>query len=114
MTDLDALLPRLARLLDRLEAPAALAAPDWETVRAARWSAQAGGFKPILHPQRIAMKDLPAIDEQKRPVDANTQQFVAGHWVEGFERAALQWAMGRGARNGRVAWQFARDWAGRK
>ncbi|MHB8983637.1 DUF815 domain-containing protein, partial [Thiobacillus sp.] len=31
-----------------------------------------------------------------------------------FERAALQWAQGRGARNGRVAWQFARDWAGRR
>jgi predicted AAA+ superfamily ATPase len=31
-----------------------------------------------------------------------------------FERAALQWSLGRGARNGRVAWQFARDWAGRQ
>ncbi len=30
------------------------------------------------------------------------------------ERAALQWSLGRGARSGRVAWQFACDWAGRK
>lgn len=29
------------------------------------------------------------------------------------ERAALQWALARGSRSGRVAWQFARDWAGR-
>ncbi|HSD61117.1 MAG TPA: ATP-binding protein [Burkholderiales bacterium] len=29
------------------------------------------------------------------------------------ERAALQWALTRGSRSGRVAWQFARDWAGR-
>jgi len=26
---------------------------------------------------------------------------------------ALQWALQRGSRSGRVAWQFARDWAGR-
>jgi predicted AAA+ superfamily ATPase len=29
------------------------------------------------------------------------------------EHAALQWALLRGSRSGRVAWQFARDWAGR-
>jgi hypothetical protein len=29
------------------------------------------------------------------------------------EHAALQWALSRGSRSGRVAWQFARDWAGR-
>lgn len=278
MTDLAALLPRLAHLLDRLDAPAA-AVPDWKTIRAARWSAQTARLKPILHPQRVALDDLLAIDEQKTRVDANTRQFVEGrpannvlltgargcgksslvkavhdryapqglrlievdkaglpylpdlfdlladadyrfvvfiddltfaehepgyaslkaaldgslagpsdnvliyatsnrrhlmpeymaenletrylggevhpgeaveekvslsdrfglwvsfhgmdqdtylaiarHWVQslgaapgdGFERAALQWAMGRGARNGRVAWQFARDWAGRQ
>jgi predicted AAA+ superfamily ATPase len=28
-------------------------------------------------------------------------------------RAALQWALAHGSRSGRVAWQFARDWAGR-
>lgn len=30
-----------------------------------------------------------------------------------MERAALQWALERGSRSGRSAWQFARDWAGR-
>ncbi|HSJ79662.1 MAG TPA: ATP-binding protein [Thiobacillus sp.] len=77
MTPLDALLPRIERLLDRLEAPTP-AASDWKRVRAARWSAQAGGLKPILHPQRVALRDLLAIDEQKLRVDANTRQFVAG------------------------------------
>ena len=77
MTDLAALLPRLAHLLDRLDGPAA-AAPDWKSVRAARWSALTGGLKPILHPQRVAMRDLLAIDEPKQRVDANTRQFVAG------------------------------------
>jgi uncharacterized protein len=32
-----------------------------------------------------------------------------GDYVE----PALQWALARGSRSGRVAWQFARDWAGR-
>lgn len=30
------------------------------------------------------------------------------------ERAALQWALRRGSRSGRTAWQFARDWVGRE
>jgi uncharacterized protein len=47
---------------------------------------------------------------------------VVAHWLEYFgatskdiERArgdALRWALERGSRSGRVAWQFARDWAG--
>lgn len=48
---------------------------------------------------------------------------VVGHWLSGFgcdaveiESArgdALRFALERGSRSGRVAWQFARDWAGR-
>jgi Predicted ATPase (AAA+ superfamily) len=48
---------------------------------------------------------------------------LVGHWLvalqappanpEALRHAALQWALARGSRNGRVAWQFARDWAGR-
>lgn len=48
---------------------------------------------------------------------------VARHWlrefgvpaaaIESCEREALNWALGRGSRTGRVAWQFARDFAGR-
>jgi predicted AAA+ superfamily ATPase len=77
MTKFDSLLPRLAALLDRLD-QSAVAPPSWKNVRAARWSAQAGGLKPIRHPQRVALKNLLAIDEQKQRVDANTRQFVAG------------------------------------
>jgi predicted AAA+ superfamily ATPase len=75
-TALEQMLERLLTRLDaRISAPAT---PDWKTVRAARWSVQTGGLKPILHPQRVAMKDLLAIDAQKQQVDANTRQFVAG------------------------------------
>ncbi|RYF03673.1 MAG: ATP-binding protein, partial [Oxalobacteraceae bacterium] len=48
---------------------------------------------------------------------------IVGHWLAGFgctpaqiEAArpeALQWALGRGSRSGRVAWQFAKDYAGK-
>lgn len=48
---------------------------------------------------------------------------VAAYWAGHFgispavfaahERDALNWALGRGARSGRVAWQYARDLAGR-
>ena len=34
------------------------------------------------------------------------------HWSEA-EPEALRWALQRGSRSGRVAWQFARDWAGK-
>lgn len=40
-------------------------------------------------------------------------QPVAPDAVEAIDRAALQWALRRGSRSGRTAWQFARDWAGR-
>ena len=49
---------------------------------------------------------------------------IVDHWVtsltgggtrdpEGMHKAALLWALERGSRSGRVAYQFARDWAGR-
>ena len=76
--DLKPLLPRIERLLDRLDSASCPTPLNWATTRAARWSAQAGGLKPIRHPQRVAMKDLLAIDEQKQRVDTNTRQFVTG------------------------------------
>ena len=39
---------------------------------------------------------------------------VAEAVTEAAERDALNWALGRGSRSGRVAWQFARDLAGQQ
>jgi predicted AAA+ superfamily ATPase len=49
---------------------------------------------------------------------------IVGHWLAHFgvkdpgapqvREAALQWSLGRSSRSGRIAWQFARDWAGRQ
>ena len=48
---------------------------------------------------------------------------IVAHWLRSFQCSeqqitearteALQWALQRGSRSGRVAWQFARDYAGR-
>jgi len=35
-------------------------------------------------------------------------------WDEVLEKAAIRWALGRGNRNGRCAYQFARNWVGLK
>lgn len=57
------------------------------------------------------------------PFDQDRYLEIASHWVErlgvrvddraAMEREALQWALSRGSRSGRVAWHFARDFAGR-
>jgi predicted AAA+ superfamily ATPase len=56
------------------------------------------------------------------PFDQDEYLAIASHWLReynvpaaGIEQAreeALQWALMRGSRSGRVAWQFARDYAG--
>ncbi len=58
------------------------------------------------------------------PFDQDAYLDIADYWVaqlggaitdtEIRHRAALQWALARGSRSGRVAWQFARDWVGRQ
>ena len=58
------------------------------------------------------------------PFDQDAYLDIADYWVaqlggaiadaETRRRAALQWALARGSRSGRVAWQFARDWVGRQ
>nr|WP_225433334.1 ATP-binding protein [Thauera sedimentorum] len=58
------------------------------------------------------------------PFNQDEYLAIVAHWLRAFglkpkavERArqeALQWALMRGSRSGRVAWQFARDYAGRQ
>lgn len=56
------------------------------------------------------------------PFDQDAYLNIVTHWLKSFgcnekeianaERDALNWALMRGSRSGRVAWQFAKDWAG--
>jgi uncharacterized protein len=55
--------------------------------------------------------------DQDQYVDIVSQwltYFGVGEMLPPIRKAALQWALGRGSRSGRVAWQFARDWAGKQ
>ena len=57
------------------------------------------------------------------PFDQDHYLEICVHWLRELgltprqagaaRREALQWSLARGARSGRVAWQFARDYAGR-
>ena len=57
------------------------------------------------------------------PFDQDDYLAIVSHWLQVLgcrdseipkaRQEALQWALQRGSRNGRVAWQFARDYAGR-
>jgi predicted AAA+ superfamily ATPase len=55
------------------------------------------------------------------PFDQDEYLVIVGQWLKSFgapltetaKEEALQWALQRGSRSGRVAYQFARDWAGR-
>jgi predicted AAA+ superfamily ATPase len=56
------------------------------------------------------------------PFDQDEYLTIVAVWLAHFkvadtqshdvQQAALQWSLQRGSRSGRVAWQFARDWAG--
>jgi predicted AAA+ superfamily ATPase len=57
------------------------------------------------------------------PFDQDEYLAICAHWlgefglaadqIEAARQQALLWSLSRGARSGRVAWQFARDYAGR-
>ena len=57
------------------------------------------------------------------PFDQDEYLEIVAHWLETFDcskkdfeqsrEEALQWSLQRGSRSGRVAYQFARDWAGK-
>ncbi|MBT5671660.1 MAG: ATP-binding protein [Betaproteobacteria bacterium] len=81
MTNLELVLERAESLLKRLELylPIPPENPDWKKVIACRWRRASGrGYlQPVTIPDTINIRDLSAIDEQKKLVDMNTRQFVA-------------------------------------
>ena len=72
--------------------------------------------------EKISLSERFGVWASFYPFDQEQYLKIAEYWVaylkaplddiEAMRRAALQWALTRGARSGRVAWQFARDWAG--
>lgn len=79
-----------------------------------------------IHPgesveEKISLSERFGLWVSFHPFNQEDYLRIVAYWLGHFgarltpeaERAALQWALGRGSRSGRVAWQFARDWAGR-
>ena len=80
-----------------------------------------------IHPsetieEKISLSERFGIWLSFYPFNQDQYLDIVEHWVASFDvavkdkkalhDAALLWALSRGSRSGRVAWQFARDWAG--
>jgi len=66
---------------------------DWVEVEAAIWRHNGGYLKPVRHIDPVALDDLLGVEEQKRQLLANTEQFVRG---EPANNALLWGARGTG------------------
>jgi predicted AAA+ superfamily ATPase len=79
-SDLDRLLARAERLLDRLDhlLPAPPAEPDWSASIAFRYRKRraTGVVEPVRHVAAIRLADLQEIDAQKERLVRNTEQFM--------------------------------------
>lgn len=82
-----------------------------------------------IHPgeaveEKISLSERFGLWLSFHPFDQAQYLAIVRHWLIRFDvrkpereeitRAALQWALERGSRSGRVAWQFAKDWLGRE
>ncbi|MGZ5179724.1 MAG: ATP-binding protein [Ramlibacter sp.] len=81
--NVDELITRAGKLLDRLEAvlPRPLSAPPWDGAIAWRYrrrSSGHGSLEPVRHVAGIRLADLKEIEPQKERIQRNTEQFVAG------------------------------------
>src|SRR3972149_2360130 len=83
MSDIDKLATRGAARLGRIEKllPAAPVPTDWSASIAFRWRKRdgRGAIEAVRHVHRISLGDLRGIDSQKKTVEQNTRQFVAGY-----------------------------------
>ena len=85
MNELEALAARALALIDRVERLLPQpAAPDWSAAVAFRWRRRPSAFgvsatlQPVRNLSPIGLADLRCVDEQKKAIDRNTRQFVAG------------------------------------
>jgi predicted AAA+ superfamily ATPase len=86
LQDLQALVARAESVLARLEQalPPAPGQVDWKASHAFRWRRRSTAFgtqgwlQPVRTVSPIRLSDLKNVDEQKKVIDRNTRQFVAG------------------------------------
>ncbi len=77
------LVAQLKRVLDAVEQvlPKPLPRMDWSEVHAANWRRRFGSgyLEPVPEIESMHLDDLLGIDEQKRVIEQNTRQFLAGY-----------------------------------
>lgn len=85
MQNLDRLIARAEAMLGQLEQLLpATREPDWTASHAFRWRRRAtalgvqGWLQPVRTLSPIRLNDLKNVDDQKKAIDRNTRQFVAG------------------------------------
>ncbi len=81
-----------------------------------------------IHPgeaveEKVSLSDRFGLWISFYPFKQEEYLYIVSYWLrklgakpseaDDIERAALQWALARGSRSGRTAYQFARDWAGK-
>ena len=81
-----------------------------------------------IHPgegveEKISLSERFGVWVSFYPFDQDEYLEIVAHWLKSFScskkeieqsrEEALQWSLQRGSRSGRVAYQFARDWAGK-
>jgi uncharacterized protein len=74
--------------------------------------------------EKISLSERFGVWLSFHPFSQDDYLYIVAHWLNKLghpdqpsydtRREALQWALTRGSRSGRVAWQFARDWVGRQ
>lgn len=73
--------------------------------------------------EKISLSERFGVWLSFHPFNQDQYLEIVDHWINKLDRntrdpsmhkAALKWALEHGSRSGRVAWQFARDWVGRK
>ncbi len=71
--------------------------------------------------ERISLSDRFGLWLAFHPFNQDEYLQIVHHWLDHYghgdqlteaRELALRWALTRGSRSGRTAWQFARDWAG--
>ncbi len=84
------------------------------------------GQRGEVHPkeaveEKVSLSDRFGLWLSFYPFDQNDYLKAVENWLDDFglpfddtaRQAALNWSLMRGSRSGRIAWQFACDWAGR-
>src|SRR5512141_1888930 len=81
-SDLERLINRVERVLERFEAtlPQARPAPNWNKGPAYRWRKRgnSGFLQAVMHLHKIRLSDLQGIDDQIKLIEQNTRQFIEG------------------------------------